>query len=440
MSKKLARKSLTACALILASQTASAGQPSTAGVPEFETRAFYGDKILDRVVAIDVAKMQLIGTVDTLGETPYPVDQAGNLDKVYAITRGSASIDVITADSLENLGVINLDHKPRSGESYNARLGVTLIAGADKPFTSVIDVINDKVVAVAGTDIDLSQMQTYDNNGGTISSGHPAWLSKNRFTVIDRAHRLINLYGIEKVRGNNLNYSWEVTLLDQVSTPTSVHHIIHRDLDRLSVEEKHNFYALAEGSASEGIHPSIVQLYLSDDDKLTFVDEVSMDRFDPSTMSSHHADCHPDGIHIYVGSTEGHLFVINRLTMSIEHVIKTGKGTGHTRFVPERDLAIVTNHHDIFLTVVDTKKHKKIKDVTVSEPKTQGQILQSHTNFVGPKAEYYYAFASDNGKFFEFDLTNLMVSRTLETGGAPVQGSFINWDKYSVGGGESDGM
>lgn len=428
--KKSITKSIAACIVLLASQSAISGQPSTAEAPQFETRAFYGDKILDRVVAIDVAKMELIGTVDTVGITPYPVDQAGNLDKLYAITRGSSSIDVITADTLENLGLLHLDHKPRSGESYNARLGLTLIAGADKPLTSVIDVINDTVVAVAGVDIETTQVR---DNGGSISSGHPAWLSKNRFTVIDRANRLIQLYGIEKVRGDNLSYNWEVNLLDEVSTPTSVHHIIHRNLDRLTAEEKHNFYALAEGSAQEGIHPSIIQLHLSDDDKLTWVDEVKMDRFDASTMSSHHADCHPDGIHIYAGSTEGHLFVINRLTMAIENVIKTGKGTGHTRFISERDLAIVTNHHDTFLTVIDIRKHRKIKDVTVSGEKIQGQILQSHTNYVGPNNQYYYAFASDNGVFFEFDLTSLMISRTLETGGAPVQGSFINWDNYSYG-------
>ncbi len=426
----------TVCVLLLSTQVTSAGRaghgyghgPSRS---DFKVRAFYGDKVLDRVVAIDVHKMQLAGTINTQGLTPYPVDQAGTLDKVYAITRGSSSIDVITADSLKNLGVINLQHKPRSGESYNARLGLTLIAGANKPMTSVIDVINDTVVGVAGVDVET--IQTADN-GGTLSSGHPAWLSKDRFVVIDRVARVIQLYGIKKVQDTNLDYHWEITYLDEVATPTSVHHVLHRDLAQLSQYEKHNFYALAEGSAKEGIHPAILKLRLHKNDRLTLDDSVYLDRFDAAIMSSHHADFHPDGKHIYVGSTEGHLFVINRLRMAIKRVIKTGKGTGHTRFVPARNLAIVTNHNDTFLTVINTKRHRKIKDVQVSGPQTQGQILQSHTNFVSPDSMYYYAFASDNGFFFEFNLDSLKVERTLYTGGAPVQGSFINWDYFSYGG------
>jgi len=422
----------SACALLLSSQVTSAGQAAQGpGAPHFKARAFYGDKVKNRVVAIDVHSMKLAGTVETEGKTPYPVDQAGTLDKVYAITRDSDSIDVITADSLKPLGVITLQHKPRSGESYNARLGLALIAGANKPMTSIIDVVNDTVVAVAGENAKTKQTE---DNGGTLSSGHPAWLSKNRFVVIDRVNRLIQLYGIKKIQAEgSLDYTWKVTYLDEVATPTSVHHILHRELGQLSEFDKHNFYALAEGSASRGIHPGILKLRLHKDDRLTLDDSVFFDRFDAADMSSHHADFHPDGEHIYAGSTEGHLFIVNRLSMSIETVIETGLGTGHTRFVPAKHLAIVTNHHDTFLTVINSKKHRKITDVTVSGPKIQGQILQSHTNFLSPDSMYYYAFASDNGIFFEFNLQSLEVERTLYTGGAPVQGSFINWDNFSYG-------
>lgn len=418
----------TACALLLSSQIGLAEQ-SGHGVKarSFKTRAFYGDKVLNRVVAIDVHKMKLAGTVKT-ELTPYPVDQAGTLDKVYAITRGASSIDVITADSLENLGLIELEHLPRSGESYNARLGLALIAGANKAMTSVIDVTNDTVVATAGVNLETKQTE---DNGGTLSSGHPAWLSKDRFVVIDRVNRVIQLYGIEKIQGEGFDYSWEVTYLDEVATPTSVHHILHRNLAQLNQHDKRTFYALAEGSANAGIHPGILKLRLHKNDRLTLDDQVSFDRFDAAIMSSHHADFHPDGKHIYVGSTEGHLFVIDSSKMTIKKVIKTGKGSGHTRFVPEKNLAIVTNHNDTFLTVINSKKHRKIKNVTVSGPQTQGQILQSHTNFVSPDSMYYYAFASDNGVFFELNLQNLKVERTLYTGGAPVQGSFINWDYFS---------
>ena len=403
-----------------------------------EVRAFYGDKVRDKVVVIDVKKMELIAEVDTKGKIPYPVDRAGHLDKVYAITRGSKSMDVIDAETLENIGQIRLKHKPRSGESYNSRLGLALIAGADKPLTSVIDVMRDRVVAEAGKNTYTTQTR---DNGGTISSGHPAWLTKDRFVVIDRANRLIELWGIEKVQhGNSLNYSWEVSYLDEVSTPTSVHHIIHRDLSQLSEDEKHEFYALAEGSANKEIHPAILQLHLSEDnDQLSYITQVKMDYFeginyDAKNMSSHHADCHPDGEHIYAGSTEGHLFVINRKKMEIKEVIETGKGTGHTRFVPGEDLAVVTNHKDTFVTVINTKAHEKIKDITVSdEPIHDGdEILQSHTNYVSSDSKFYYAFASDNGVFYELNLKKLAISRSLHIQGAvPVQGCFMNSDNFS---------
>ena len=413
--------------LLIFSQTAAAGPSS-----HNEVRAFYGDKQGNKVVVIDVKRMRLIGKVATEGLTPYPVDRAGYLDKVYAITRGSSSMDIIDADTLENLGLLKLNHKPRSGESYNSKLGLALIAGADKPLTSVIDVVNDSVVAEAGMDTFTTQTR---DNGGSLSSGHPAWLTKNRFVVIDRANRLIQLWGIEKIQDkNSLNYSWEVTLLDEVDTPTSVHHILHRNTAMLPRNEKRYFYALAEGKASDDnegpIHPAILELRLSESDRLSLVDQIDL-HGDATIMGSHHADFHPDGQHIYVGSTEGHLFVIDRITKEIVSTIETGLGTGHTRFVPARNLAIITNHNDTFVTVVNTENHSKITDIEVSKPQKNGEILQSHTNYVSPDSKFYYAFASASGIFYELNLQKLRINRTLYTGGVPVQGSFINWDSFS---------
>lgn len=135
--------------------------------------------------------------------------------------------------------------------------------------------------------------------------------------------------------------------------------------------------------------------------------------------------------HIYVGSTEGNLFVINRNSKELVRTIKTGLGTGHTRFIPSRNMAIITNHHDTFVSVINTENHSKIKDIEVSGSKINGEILQSHTNYVSPDHMFYYAFASDNGIFYEINLQDLQVSRILETGGVPVQGTFINWDDFS---------
>jgi DNA-binding beta-propeller fold protein YncE len=173
-----------------------------------------------------------------------------------------------------------------------------------------------------------------------------------------------------------------------------------------------------------------LELRLTANDRLKLADQISLPG-DRTLMSSHHADFHPDGQHIYVGSSEGNLFIIDRKTKSIVSTIETGLGTGHTRFVPARNLAIVTNHHDTFVTVINIESHSKVKDIVVSGPKINGEILQSHTNYVSPDSNFYYAFASDNGTFFELNLKKLKVGRTLNTGGVPVQGSFINWDDFS---------
>lgn len=57
---------------------------------EYGIQAFYGDRLLERVVVIDVEAMELTGEADTIGVDPYPVDQAGTLDKVYNCSVGRA--------------------------------------------------------------------------------------------------------------------------------------------------------------------------------------------------------------------------------------------------------------------------------------------------------------------------------------------------------------
>jgi len=386
---------------------------------DYGIRAFYGDKLEDRVVVIDVDNMSLTQTIDTVGVDPYPVDQAGKLDKVYAITRSSNSIDVIDASTLQPLGLIELQHYPRSSEAYNATLGLQLVTGADKPMASLIDVNTDKVVAVVGKDIAPDPI----DYGGSNATGHPFWFDDNKFALIDRGNRTINMYKIVQNRRGD----WKTVLLNTVATPTAVHHFVKRDLSGLSGIDKHSYYALAEGNPEAGIAPSILK-YVLKRNKLHFVAQAKLAEDGSSIiaeMGSHHADLHPNGKLIYVGSLEGHIYVVNIAKMTVVKRIDAGHGAGHTTFVPDRNLAIVTNHKDTFITVIDTEKNQKIKNVTVSGPSINGEILQSHSSFVHPNMNYFYAFATDNGIFYELDLETLTVSRMVETGGTPLQGVFM---------------
>ena len=38
---------------------------------------------------------------------------------------------------------------------------------------------------------------------------------------------------------------------------------------------------------------------------------------------------------------------------------------------------------------------------------------------------YFYSFTTDNGIFYELDLSTLTITRTVDTGGTPLQGVFI---------------
>ena len=403
----------TLATLSLAAQSANA--------EDYGIRAFYGDRLLDRVVVIDVENMSLTKEVETVGIDPYPVDQAGTLDKVYAITRSSNSIDVIDASTLELMGLIKLEHFPRSSEAYNAVLGLQLVTGVDKPMASLIDVETDKVVATVG---DSSLVYPIDY-GGSNATGHPYWFTENKFALIDRGSRTIKMYQVSEKKGRR--GGWNVTLLDTITTPTAVHHFVKRDTSTLSGIESISYYALSEGSPDADIAPSILK-YALKKNKLTLLGEASLAEVgDPiiAEMGSHHADVHPDGEHMYVGSTEGNVYVINMLKMKVVKTIKAGAGAGHTTFVPERNLAVVTNHKDTFVTIINTETHTRKANVEVSGPSINGEILQSHSSFVHPNMDFFYAFATDNGVFYELDLNTLEVSRTVDTGGTPLQGVFM---------------
>ncbi len=141
-------------------------------------------------------------------------------------------------------------------------------------------------------------------------------------------------------------------------------------------------------------------------------------------MGSHHADFHPDGIYIYIGSAEGHVFVINKHTMQIEAMINAGAGAGHTTFLPMRKQAIITNHNSTFMTVIDTDNHVFIKNIEVANSASPDYKSQAHTSGVSLDMRYFYSAASHDGMFFRVDLDTWNVTHAY-IGGNLLMGSFI---------------
>jgi len=411
-----------------------------ASIQKGRLTAYYGDITENRVLGIDVKNMALIGDISTEGVKPYTIGRAdganGTLNKLYTMTRKSPWIEKIDLKTNELLGKIDLAHTPRSC-AYNEVLDLQLVSGVDKPMSSLIEPKTDKVVSSVGRNTQVNPIDF----GGSNATGHPVWLTSDTFAILDREVRKVEVYKVTK-NGN----TWLTTHVSSLDTPTSIHHFIGKGVDgmnggiTLNDEETDTFYAVAEGSAIDDIAPAILKLKLNNH-TLSIVGSVSFDEKATHTAhkhgkkrrhfetveevtGGHHATFHPNGKHIYVGSSSGSLIVINSKNMDKVREITTGEGSGHTTFVPQRNLAIVTNHNANFISIIDSSHHKKIKDLNVSGVSINDIIMQSHTSFADAQGDFFYAFASNNGFFYEVDLNTLKVTRTLNTGGTPVQGCF----------------
>ncbi len=430
---------------------ATENHESRGDTSEGQLTTFYGDITNQRIVGIDVKSMTLASDTPMEGLKPYTVGRAdgrnGTLNKLYGVTRNSPWLEVIDLTTREVTGKVQLLHTPRSC-AYNEVLGLQLVSGIDKPMSSLIDPTTDTVVATVGRET----LVTPTDFGGSNATGHPVWLTTDIFAILDREVRKIDLYKVAKTDG-----AWQVDFLSSLDTPTSAHHFIGKGFDSMDTgisaddAPTDTFFVVTEGSALDNIPPSILELKLAND-QLTINRSVSFDHIatqeahdaiqenhntmhEPSDgphtnpesenmTAGHHASLHPNGTHLYVGSRIGEVLIIDTTAMHIINTITSGDGSGHTTFVPQQNLGIITNHRAPFITIIDTETHTKIKDLTVSGPSMNDVIMQSHTSFTDANGDFFYAFASNNGLFYEIDLSTLKVSRTLETGGTPVQGCF----------------
>lgn len=378
--------------------------------------AYYGDWDADRIYIIDVDNMVLVTNVEGTGDGPYGIDQQGP-NKAYALTRRTESLTIVDNYTLENYGLIELEHKPRS-TNFNANTLLSLVSGGDKAMTSIIRTDKNKVVKVIGK----NELTIPHDFGGSLSTGHPLWLNDNHFFMLDRAGRTIQLW---KKDG---------TLLSSIDTSTSIHHIFQPPAETMASGDEYIYYAVIEGNQDEQVSPGIIRFSI-EEGKIVQTAQVNLfdyapDNLELSTMGSHHADFHPDGVYIYMGSAEGHVFVINKNTMTIETMIETGLGAGHTTFLAMRDQAIVTNHNATYMTLIDTVNHQVIKNIEVASSASPDYKSQSHTSGVSLDMRYFYSAASYDGTFFRIDLDTWEIER-LFVGGNILMGSFI-WNGEAV--------
>ncbi len=392
-------------------------------VAEEITKAFFGDKENNQVVVVDVEKMELTHEVPTGHLITYTADNVFMHPKAYVVNRGSNAIDVIDTNTIEITKTIPLEHFPRSSEQMNKTLRLNETSGMDKAMASIIDVDTDEVVVAVGnsTPVDADNNPNY---GGSHATGHPFWLDAHHFAILDRYDRKVITYHIEK----DINDEWVTTKLSEVPTTTSIHQIVP---SKGNYQGKPGFfYGTAEGAPN--IYPSIIEWELVPGTGLVQRREVQLkkDGLDVNSMWLHHGDFHPTEPLMYVGSGDGTMFVVDYEKMEIAKTIQAGKGAGHTVMIPQKDLAVVINHKDVFVTMVDTKTNKKIADITVSDHDewVGTETIQAHPKYhVSKDGKYFYAFLTKEGVMYEMDLDTWRITRTIETGGQPAQGSFVKY-------------
>ena len=376
-----------------------------------ENLAYYGDWDTNAIYIFDVDNMSLLTTVENTGEGPYGIDQQSP-EKAYALTRKTESMTIVNNQTFANEGLIPLQHKPRS-TNYNSATDLTLVSGGDKAMTSIIMVKKDKVVRVIG-----KNQETHPHDyGGSLSTGHPLWVTDQHFFMLDRAARKIQLWNRHGER------------LSTLRTATSIHHIFQPPAAAMEAGDEHIYYAVEEGNQAERISPAILRFKLRGN-RLVKTGRVELNSIDPSlydarVMGAHHAAFRPDGKYIYVGSAEGHLFVINRKKMKVKKVIEVGMGAGHTTLLPLRDQAIITNHNDTFVSVIDTVKHEWVRNVEVASDASPDYKSQAHTSGVSLDMQYFYSAASHDGRFYRINLDTWNVVKTLPVDANLLMGSFI---------------
>ena len=389
------------------------------------TRAFFGDKKNNAVVAVDVEDFKLVASTPTGHEITYTADRIGSTGKVYAVNRGSNAIDVLDCESVDLTKTIHLAHHPRSSEAVNKDLGLVAVTGMDKPMVSIIDMNTDEVVATVGNP-EVTYPVTY-NKSGSHACGHPFWLDRHHFILPDRGNLQLSTYFIAKSNG-----IWQTQLLNTIDVPSPIHQIFPSKGNFQG--DASLFYASAEGITQAGannVYPSVLELKFTRHVGLEINRAVSFTSGGGAIedMGLHHGDFHPFEKLIYVGSREGNIFVVNYETMSVESIIEAGKGIGHVKMIKSKKLAVGINHSDVFVTIIDLETNTKIKDLAVSErTDLVGQTtIQAHPKyFVSKDGNKFYSFVTSDGVFYELDLNSLEVSRKLDVGGEPAQGSFVS--------------
>jgi len=408
---------------------------------EKKSVAYYGDKENNLIVVVDIENMQLLDSIATGHKKTYAAEVIktkgeghSSTPKMYVDNRGSNAIDVLDSQSNSIVKTIDLKFYPRSID-VEKETGLVAVSGTDKPMVAIIDSTTDRVVATVGEDnVTAPTTSGHDYvSSGTLASGHPHWLNQDHFVLIDRQNRKIVTYKITKTD----NDTWSTTKVNEITTPSPVHNLVPPEVHGVH-GKKHGevytstiFFATAEGATD--VYPSVLKLEFIEGEGLKIVEELEIKKegLSANIMGVHHLNFLKDQKTIYVGSDEGNLFVVDYSLepMKIVKTVEAGKGAGHTDEMKHNNIAVVINHKDKFITLMNTINHTKIADIQVSNiPDDEVGVVQtqSHPKYhFSEDGRYFYLFLTEEGELVKVDLEEKKVVDRLEIGGKLAMGSFI---------------
>ncbi len=412
----------------------------TRGTSKEQTKAYFGDKANNLIVVVDVENMKVLEKVPTGNSVSYAAEVVKTKDshgsstpKMYVDNRGSNAIGVLDSATNTITKDIPLAFHPRS-IAVQKETGLVAVSGVDKAMVAIIDSKTDTVIATVGNDTVTAPTNSGHSYlaSGTMASGHPHWLNENHFVLIDRQNKLIATYKIEK----NSDGTWSTTKVNEVVTPSPVHNLVppevHGQHGKKHGEQTSTvFYATAEGAT--GIYPSVLKLEFLEGQGLSISEnlEIKKEGLSADVMGVHHLNFLKDQKTIYVGSDEGNLFVVDYSTspMSIVKTVQAGMGAGHTDEMKHNNIAVVINHKDSFITLMNTLTNEKIADIEVSKLAKDelGSVqTQSHPKYHFSKdGRYFYMFLTEEGAFVKVDLTTNKLVDYLAIGGKLAMGSFV---------------
>jgi len=363
--------------------------------------AFYGDFSSNDLHVINLDKMKVTQTL-VGGFGAYGAEPVGH-KYIISLTRKDTSVDVVKVDSKKKsiVHTVELGYQPREVSSSPSKK-YTVVSGRDIAAHTVFNSETGTVINHYNRDYKKVKITDF---GGQNATGHPFFVNETQYLVLDRAHKEIRLYDV------NLG------LQDTLKTKTTVHHTLRKG--------KYLYIAMeGSGSSKKSISPGILKLKIKGEKivkkSIVYIEKHPELFSGKKSLGIHHINFHYDGKHIYTGSNNGLVYVIDSKSMKVVDSFKSGKGGGHTDFSPKNERAIITNHKSTFITLVDVSNphnNKIIKNIRVAH-QVKGATLQGHTQAFSDDENYFYGAATHDGKLFKIDVKNAHVLRKLKLNGA----------------------